>query len=184
MYEPTLGRFLSRDPKPENGIELLYPFPDMTKYGYAANNPINRTDPSGLFSQRGDRPPPRDYFECLANCIEDRSWGNVVTRVVCVGNAAANYQVGRYPRSGFGRPAGWPSSWQHRCVMGTRLSQVGKFVGRACVVYTVWEGFYDIGAEIACALICGDLYPGVDPGYRTDPPFRPSGGSPDGGYRF
>ena len=48
MYEPKLGRFLSRDPLPQNGVELLYPFPDLTRYAYVRNNPVNLTDQSGL----------------------------------------------------------------------------------------------------------------------------------------
>lgn len=48
MYEPKLGRFQSRDPAPANGVELLHPFPDMTRYAYARNNPVNRVDPSGF----------------------------------------------------------------------------------------------------------------------------------------
>ncbi len=61
MYQPKLGRFMSRDPMPENGITVLSPVPDMRKYYkqdeereheyvYAQNNPINRIDSSGLCS--------------------------------------------------------------------------------------------------------------------------------------
>jgi hypothetical protein len=46
--------------------------------------------------------------------------------------------------------------------LGKPYRPIGKFVGRACVVWTVIEGFCDIGAEIACAAICGDIYPFVD----------------------
>lgn len=52
MYEPKLGRFLSRDPRPENGIELLYPFPNMTRYAYVQSSPITFSDPSGLQRER------------------------------------------------------------------------------------------------------------------------------------
>jgi hypothetical protein len=48
--------------------------------------------------------------------------------------------------------------------MNSKYSRVGEALGRACVGYTVWEGFYDIGVEVSCALICGSLYPGVDKG--------------------
>jgi len=46
-YDPLQGRFRSRDPVPENGVEFLHLFPDMTKYAYVKNNPVNQTDPSG-----------------------------------------------------------------------------------------------------------------------------------------
>ena len=61
MYQPTLGRFLSRDPLPANGPQILHPFPDMkssafqtmgglsaSSYVYARSNPVNLADPLGL----------------------------------------------------------------------------------------------------------------------------------------
>lgn len=56
MYQPKLGRFMSRDPLPENGPDIFYPVPDMRKYWkpatepyvYVENNPVNLADPSGL----------------------------------------------------------------------------------------------------------------------------------------
>jgi hypothetical protein len=63
MYEPTLGRFLARDPLPPNGQQILYPFPDMSSrrqissagvgfypnaYAYAASNPTNFRAPRGV----------------------------------------------------------------------------------------------------------------------------------------
>jgi hypothetical protein len=71
MYQPTLARFLSRDPLPENGTQILYPFPDtkpsktlapipslastntpshsdLNLYRYVWNNPVVLFDPSGL----------------------------------------------------------------------------------------------------------------------------------------
>ena len=67
MYQPTLGRFLSRDPLSQNGVEVLTDtgiYADrlaaMTanprfyggnwehRYVYARNNPVWYTDPSGL----------------------------------------------------------------------------------------------------------------------------------------
>jgi RHS repeat-associated protein len=57
MYSPPLGRFLSRDPLPQNGEpEILYDndwFGDRLTmmrnlYGYVDNNPVKNLDPSGL----------------------------------------------------------------------------------------------------------------------------------------
>jgi RHS repeat-associated protein len=68
MYQPTLGRFLSRDPLSPNAAQILYPFPNMTSvpkpsniaetqgYSYVANNPINSVDPSGLQPPIGPGP--------------------------------------------------------------------------------------------------------------------------------
>jgi hypothetical protein len=70
MYQPTLGRFLSRDPLSENGVDVLTDTgfysnrlaamsADPWFYGgnwehpyvYARNNPVRYTDPSGLRCQ-------------------------------------------------------------------------------------------------------------------------------------
>lgn len=44
VYDPTLGRFLSRDP----AIDHIQDPQDMNGYGYARNNPLRFTDPTGL----------------------------------------------------------------------------------------------------------------------------------------
>jgi RHS repeat-associated protein len=41
-YDPTVGRFLSRDP-----LEQWRNVRELNRYSYAANNPVNRTDPTG-----------------------------------------------------------------------------------------------------------------------------------------
>ena len=70
MYQPTLGRFLSRDPLSENGVDVLTDtgfYSDRLAamsanpwtyggnwehpYVYARNNPIRYVDPSGLKCQ-------------------------------------------------------------------------------------------------------------------------------------
>ncbi len=60
MLSPALGRFLSRDPLPEQGQpDVLYDnneFGDWltwmrNTYGYVENNPLNDIDPSGLKGQ-------------------------------------------------------------------------------------------------------------------------------------
>lgn len=82
MYQPTLGRFLSRDPLSENGVDVLTDTgfyshrlaamsADPWFYGgnwehpyvYARNNPANWEDPSGLQVEK------QGYFEfCDSVC--------------------------------------------------------------------------------------------------------------------
>jgi RHS repeat-associated protein len=46
-YNPTTGRFLSRDP--EDGC--VWNPPSQHKYAYADDDPVNKLDPTGLFTQ-------------------------------------------------------------------------------------------------------------------------------------
>ena len=46
-YDPTIGRFLTRDPLPGS---IQHP-QSLNAYPYVQNNPVNRMDPTGLFSE-------------------------------------------------------------------------------------------------------------------------------------
>lgn len=143
-YEASTGRFLQEDP-------ILLPMPVFTntqsvnKYNYVESNPINRVDPLGLFSF-----DPQEF----AALVEQRNFSNVYTLLLNSGNAGANYFF-TYPRSGLGgNPAGYPSTWQSAVgsevkikipfrVFGT--TNAFRAIGRASVVWTIFEGFYDLG---------------------------------------
>ncbi|MSR56699.1 MAG: hypothetical protein EXS05_03380 [Planctomycetaceae bacterium] len=66
MYQPVLGAFLSRDPLPADGQPVLMgrargaqtpPNMGVTLYAYVSNNPLRRTDPSGLSYEKGAGAP-------------------------------------------------------------------------------------------------------------------------------
>jgi len=89
-YDPSIGRFISRDPilsprvKPEgqfwftlllaNQPQRLHP------YLYCMNNPINYIDPSGL---RTLEECGNEYRACLAECGRTRRW-NIPGWIRCV----------------------------------------------------------------------------------------------------
>jgi hypothetical protein len=50
MFDPGLGRFLSMDPRSSDGADLLFEHP----FVYVKNNPVNRSDPSGLGSNSAE----------------------------------------------------------------------------------------------------------------------------------
>lgn len=185
-FVSNLGRFITRDP-------IGYSSGDENLFAYVSDSPVNYVDPYGLEipgpgyypfggapstpanpptpAPAPPMPPPaepdgwdnREYIDCLAACVEQRTITNAGTAALHIGNAGLNTTMGRYPRSGFGGKRPWgtsgqkgsPSTWQHK-------AGLGKATGRLCIAATIFQGFYDIGAQLTCALICGDLYPGVD----------------------
>jgi hypothetical protein len=60
MYMPTVARFTSRDPLPQDGEPVLL----GTSYWYANNSPTMLVDPSGMFSIEPVKPVPK---ECVCN---------------------------------------------------------------------------------------------------------------------
>jgi len=72
-------------------------------------------------------------------------------------NAVANELVGPTGRTGLGGLKSHPTDWQHK--LGSRFgatgSKIGRFAGRAAVVLTVAEGFWDIGTIAGCGIAEG-----------------------------
>ena len=166
MYQPTLGQFLSRDPLSENGVDLLtdtgfygdrlaamsarpwlYARNSTQPYVYAGNNPVRYVDPSGL-----------DYLDCLADCVSQ----NDFSATIVAPTAACAIRVPKRFRGPGQSPT--KSIWTTKPVRKVTGMSIkgGMIAGRISLATFIFEGFYDLGAEAACALICGDLYPGVD----------------------
>jgi hypothetical protein len=102
MYQPTLGRFLSRDPLSENGVDVLtdngfysnrlaamsadpwfYGGNWENAYVYARNSPLRWVDPSGLVCQLAPC-AQGEPAECLSRagfkaCRQASDCGNVAT---------------------------------------------------------------------------------------------------------
>jgi RHS repeat-associated protein len=67
MYQPELGRFLQPDPKQfETG--------DYNLYRYCHNDPVNHTDPTGLFS-------PEAHDKIIDNSLKNRFPGDDLAKV-------------------------------------------------------------------------------------------------------
>src|SRR4051812_14712054 len=58
MYNPTIGRFMTRDPFAELG--------GLNLYEYADNDPVNKTDPTGLAAETTTDGPNAEIEEQLA----------------------------------------------------------------------------------------------------------------------
>jgi RHS repeat-associated protein len=75
-YDPSTGRFISED---QNDIGSLYD--GLNRYVYTQNNPINWTDPLGLYTLKkgGKHPPlpPSPEIDKLLNCIESKTGVNL-----------------------------------------------------------------------------------------------------------
>jgi RHS repeat-associated protein len=77
MYSPTLGRFMQTDPIGTDG--------GINVYAYAADDPLNRVDPTGLLTME---------MSDGAICNFDINSDGVITNVSCTGGSGAD--VGTY----------------------------------------------------------------------------------------
>jgi RHS repeat-associated protein len=164
-YIPENGRFTSLDPLVDYGLNLFYEkLPALLKdtqelngYIYAGNSPVNFVDPYGLCP----------FLDKWAACIEkwrwDWSWvipsevSDIAGKVFSIGNPLANLLAGGTGRAGLGI-AEHATTWQHKLgrllteKTGSRLfNKAGKLLGRAALVVTVGEGFWDLGTIMRCA---------------------------------
>jgi RHS repeat-associated protein len=174
FYEPNLQRWPNRDPLGGDGslvyatakmeprtvprtrselvgmaAALLDPLSMFTQvslnlYGAQGNDPVDNIDPFGL-----------DFASCYADCIEH--YRNPVGRSISeIGNACLNRVAGGTGRVGIGGKPPHPTTWQHK--VGSKFgpvgSKLGKLLGRATIVLTVADGFWDIGLLGGCAAAC------------------------------
>lgn len=129
-------------------------------YGGIANDAINHVDPMGLDAN--------SYADCieryrnpiteqLPNAIAEKlgSGGGRSPRVpgwvppaAHAANAAGNLATGGTGRVGIAGVKPHPTTWQHKWLGG----KLGKFLGRAAVVLTVAEGFWDLGLLAGCGI--------------------------------
>ena len=84
---PIRGWFISRDPIGfRGGINL---------YAYVGNNPVNKTDPSGLQASSCCN---HDFLTCLSNCIQQYDPLNLIAKGLLTGLGAS------IPKSWVGQP--------------------------------------------------------------------------------
>jgi len=91
----------------------------------------------------------------FGQCIEDNSFSNIYTFAAHSANAALNVAVGSTGRVGVGGVLPHATTWEHKALsaFGGNASRVGRFAGRAAIVATVFEGFYDIGTIGRCSAL-------------------------------
>ena len=70
-YDPQLGRWLSKDP-------IRFDGGDTNLYVYAADDPINGSDPTGLEVYRPPPPPPPPLWQCTQWTTD-----GILARAVC-----------------------------------------------------------------------------------------------------
>jgi uncharacterized protein RhaS with RHS repeats len=117
---------------------------NLNLYGAVGNNPVNNIDPLGL-----------DFASCYADCIE-KYRDPVGNGIAYVCNAGLNKAVGGTGRTGIGGAKPHPTTWQHKLgsKFGSVGSKIGRAAGRAAVVLTIADGFFDLGLLPGCAAAC------------------------------
>jgi RHS repeat-associated protein len=118
-YDPMEGRFISKDPKSFAGG-------DANLYGYVQNDPINGTDPSGLFGIGGgfgatlgvvSLGTSINYKECCSNGKRHKR----TVRTWCLG-----YELGLSLKGTSGAKGGADNSSIQACPAGTQRGQTLK----------------------------------------------------------
>jgi RHS repeat-associated protein len=94
FYDPKLGRFIQPDPLSLGALDLIDP-QTLNAYSYARNDPINRTDPTGL----ADRPNPnlpscRDSTPEDSYCVDDEGKTVYIGSTVVVTGTAPGQSAG------------------------------------------------------------------------------------------
>ena len=147
LYDPAIGRFLSRDP-------LFIPRTSATSnpYAFSLNDPVNLSDPSGL-------DPCAGRVLCISNSLDGES-SNALATAATLGILAADFlfsggseppmgnmsgpQIAAYSAAFDGQIAQHKLSVATSQVMGAGDS--GNWANN--LVGGVADGFYDLGAGI------------------------------------
>jgi RHS repeat-associated protein len=124
-YDPVTAQFLTRDP-----LEAL----TRSAYGYAGNNPLNLTDPTGLWPGEGLAKSIGDFFtggDCgdgllggigdALHGLGDVDWSNVA-HAIGTGLSYASFIPGPYGSAFAGLSAGFYAAsgdWQNAAIMAT-----------------------------------------------------------------
>ena len=145
-YHPTLGRFMGRDP-------IGYSSDDHNLYRYVGNNPVNRTDPSGLQLETIQRCcgilsrrfspwcTEEDYvsYECFGLCSADRN------RMLAARNTAMNagLQAGKDLKLEPDSPK--DRALRHCVASGVLAAELGNCACAECLGRTreLWQQYYD-----------------------------------------
>lgn len=132
-------------------------------FGGIANDPLNKADPFGLDAnsyaaciEKYRNPITEQLPNAIAESLNKKGSGNGkgphvpgwVPPAAHGANALGNLAVGSTGRVGIAGVPPHPTTWQHK-LLG---KWGGKFLGRAAIVLTVAEGFWDLGLLGGCGI--------------------------------
>ena len=158
----TLGRFFQPDPVDLRYVTHLYP--------YASDNPLFWKDAKGLFNDwdypfhdtpRGGIAPSdpccqQSWTDCWQKCVEKYRLDSVLPLAF---SAVPKRPFFRVPKKS--QPITTPlSGIAHCCRKWPKIAKpmraAGRGLSRIGTPLAIFEGFYDIGTMLRCAIVCGD----------------------------